>query len=133
MRVGEILTPRTVVTALNRSSSVAEVFNEYPTLPFGRLPVFGRNMDDIVGAVRRRDLLKAKAQDQDAGLVEHFMQEAQFIPETATVGNALQVRVLLATVVSHGIGLDILRVFYEQLDGVGGCLRGPQRRMHHGR
>jgi len=91
VRVGEIMTPRTVVTALNRSSSVAEVFNEYPTLPFGRLPVFGRNMDDIVGVVRRRDLLKAKAQDQDAGLVEHFMQEAQFIPETATVGNALQV------------------------------------------
>jgi len=91
VRVGEIMTPRTVVTALTRSSSVAEVFNEYPTLPFGRLPVFGRNMDDIVGVVRRRDLLKAKAQDQDAGLVEHFMQEAQFIPETATVGNALQV------------------------------------------
>jgi CBS domain containing-hemolysin-like protein len=91
VRVSEIMTPRTVVTALSRSSSVAEVFNEYPTLPFGRLPVFGKNMDDIAGVVRRRDLLKAKAQDQDAGLVEHFMQEAQFIPETATVANALQV------------------------------------------
>jgi CBS domain containing-hemolysin-like protein len=91
VRVSEIMTPRTVVTALSRSSSVAEVFSEYPTLPFGRLPVFGKNVDDIVGVVRRRDLLKAKAQDQDAGLVEHFMQEAQFIPETATVGNALQV------------------------------------------
>jgi CBS domain containing-hemolysin-like protein len=91
VRVSDIMTPRTVVTALGRSSSVAEVFTEYPTLPFGRLPVFGKNMDDIVGVVRRRDLLKAKAQDQDAGLVEHFMQEAQFIPETATVGNALQV------------------------------------------
>jgi CBS domain containing-hemolysin-like protein len=91
VRVSDIMTPRTVVTALGRSSSVAEVFSEYPTLPFGRLPVFGKNMDDIVGVVRRRDLLKAKAQDQDAGLVEHFMQEAQFIPETATIGNALQV------------------------------------------
>ncbi|HXQ80295.1 MAG TPA: CNNM domain-containing protein [Opitutaceae bacterium] len=91
VRVSEIMTPRTVVTALSRSSSVAEVFNEYPTLPFGRMPVFGKNMDDIVGVVRRQDLLKAKAQDQDGGLVEHFMQEAQFIPETVTVGNALQV------------------------------------------
>lgn len=91
VRVSEIMTPRTVVTALNRSSSVAEVFKEQPTLGFGRMPVYGKNLDDIVGIVRSRDLLKAKAADQDAGLVEHFMQEAQFIPETATVGNALQV------------------------------------------
>jgi CBS domain containing-hemolysin-like protein len=91
VRVSEIMTPRTVVTALNRSASVADVFREHPTLQFGRMPVFGKNLDDIVGVVRNRDLLKAKAQDQDAGLVEHFMQEAQFIPETATLGNALQV------------------------------------------
>jgi CBS domain containing-hemolysin-like protein len=91
VRVGEIMTPRTVVSALNRSLSVADVFREHPTLHFGRMPVFGKNMDDIVGIVRSRDLLKAKAQDQDAGLVEHFMQEAQFIPETASIANALQV------------------------------------------
>jgi CBS domain containing-hemolysin-like protein len=90
IRVSAIMTPRTVVTALNRSSSVAEVFQDHPTLPFGRMPVFGKNLDDILGVVRSRDLLKAKAQDQDAGLVEQFMQEAQFIPETATVANALQ-------------------------------------------
>jgi CBS domain containing-hemolysin-like protein len=90
VRVSEIMTPRTVVTALNRASSVAEVFREHPTLPFGRMPVYGKNIDDIVGIVRNRDLLKAKALDQDAGLVEHFMQEAQFTPETATVANALQ-------------------------------------------
>jgi allantoin racemase len=32
---------------------------------------------------RRRDLLKAKANDQDLALVESLMHEAQFIPETA--------------------------------------------------
>jgi CBS domain containing-hemolysin-like protein len=90
VRVSSIMTPRTVVTALNRSLTVAEVFRDHPTLPFGRMPVYGKNIDDIVGIVRSRDLLKAKALDQDAGLVEHFMQEAQFVPETATVGNALQ-------------------------------------------
>jgi CBS domain containing-hemolysin-like protein len=90
VRVSEIMTPRTVVTALRRASTVGEVFVELPALPFGRMPVFGKNVDDIVGIVRSRDLLKAKAHDQDGALVEQFMQEAQFIPETATVGNALQ-------------------------------------------
>jgi len=91
VRVGEIMTPRTVLTALRKNATIGEVFREYPNLPFGRMPVYGRNLDDIVGLARRRDLLKAKANDQDAEPVEKFMQEIQFVPETATVANALQV------------------------------------------
>ena len=91
VRVSQLMTPRTVVTALRRSATIGEVFREFPNLPFGRMPVYGRNLDDIVGLVRRRDLLKAKANDQDLALVETLMHDAQFIPETATAANALQV------------------------------------------
>jgi CBS domain containing-hemolysin-like protein len=91
VRVSAIMTPRTVVTALRRTATVADIFREYPTLPFGRMPVFGKNLDDIVGLTRRRDLLKAKANDQDGVLVEQLMHEIQFVPETVTVANALQV------------------------------------------
>ncbi len=90
VRVSELMTPRTVVTALRRNATVGDVFREYPNLPFGRMPVYGRNLDDIAGMVRRRDLLKAKANDQDGVLVEGLMHEAQFIPEMATAANALQ-------------------------------------------
>lgn len=91
VRVGAVMTPRTVITALRRDAPLSEVFREYPTLPFGRMPVYGKNIDDIVGLVRRRDLLKAKANGQEQTLVEQLMGEIQFVPETATVGNALQV------------------------------------------
>jgi CBS domain containing-hemolysin-like protein len=90
VRVGEIMTPRIVVTALARNATVGEIFREHPNIPFARMPVYGRNVDDIVGLVRRRDLLKAKANDQDFELVEKLMQEVQFIPETVTVAQALQ-------------------------------------------
>ena len=90
VRVSEIMTPRTVVTALRKNATVGEVFREFPNVPFARIPVYGRNLDDIVGLVRRRDLLKAKANDQDLELVEKLMQEVHFVPETVTVANALQ-------------------------------------------
>jgi CBS domain containing-hemolysin-like protein len=90
VRVSEIMTPRTVITALRRSATISEVFREFPHLPFGRMPVYGRNIDDIVGLARRRDLLNAKANDQHTAVVETLMQEIHFIPETITVGNALQ-------------------------------------------
>lgn len=90
VRVDEIMTPRIVVTALPRNSTIGEVFREYPNVPFARIPVYGKNLDDVVGLVRRRDLLKSKANDQDFELVEKLMQEVQFIPETVTVAQALQ-------------------------------------------
>ena len=91
VRVSAIMTPRTVVTALSRTAAVAAVLKDFPSLPFGRMPVFGRNLDDIVGLIRRVDLLSAKAAGRDAALVEELMHEVHFIPETVTVANALQV------------------------------------------
>jgi CBS domain containing-hemolysin-like protein len=90
VRVSTIMTPRTVVTGLRRSATVGEVITEFPSLPFGRMPVYGRNIDDIVGLVRRRDLLKAKGNDQDHVLVEQLMSETHFVPETVVVAQALQ-------------------------------------------
>ena len=90
VRVTEIMTPRIVVTALPKNATVGEVFRDHPNIPFARLPVYGKNMDDIAGIVRRRDLLKAKANDQDFEQIEKLIQEVQFVPETVTVGQALQ-------------------------------------------
>ncbi len=90
VRVSEVMTPRTVVTTLRKNSTVGEVFQEFPNIPFARIPVVQKNLDDVVGLVRRRDLLKAKANDQDLETVGNLMQEISFIPETVTVGSALQ-------------------------------------------
>jgi len=90
VRVSAVMTPRTVVTALRRDATVTEVLSEFPTLPFGRMPVYGKNLDDVVGVVRRRDLLEAKANGHDATPVEQWMEEVHFIPETVTIADALQ-------------------------------------------
>jgi CBS domain containing-hemolysin-like protein len=107
VRVSEIMTPRTVMTTLRKSATVGEVFREFPNIPFARIPVCQKNLDDVVGLVRRRDLLKAKANDQDLETVGNLMQEISFIPETATVGSALQLSLkthqhLLVTVDEFG-------------------------------
>jgi len=90
VRVSEIMTPRTVVTTLRKNATIGEVFRDFPNIPFARIPVCQKNLDDVVGLVRRRDLLKAKANDQDLETVGNLMQEISFVPETVTVGNALQ-------------------------------------------
>jgi len=124
VRVSQIMTPRTVVTALRKNATVGELFREHPTIPFARLPVYGRGLDDIAGLVRRRDLLKAKANDQDTLTVAQLMQEIHFIPETATVAAALQVflkahQQLLVVVDEFGttVGVITMEDVIEQLLG----------------
>lgn len=88
--IGDIMTPRTVVTALEKTSTVGEVFAEFPNIPFARMPVYDDTIDDIVGVVRRRDLLKAKANAHDETTVGALMQQVVFVPENATAAYALQ-------------------------------------------
>lgn len=90
VRVIEIMTPRTVITAISHTSTVGEIFDAYPNIPFARIPVYQADLDDVVGLVRRRDLLKAVANDLEQDLISAHMQEIHFIPETATAAQALQ-------------------------------------------
>jgi CBS domain containing-hemolysin-like protein len=90
VQVETIMTPRTVVTALERQQTVAQVFEDFRNLPFARLPVYDDTIDTIVGVVRRRDLLSAKAEDRDDLTVEALMHDALYIPENASGMHALQ-------------------------------------------
>lgn len=90
VRVSELMTPRTVVTALEKSMTLADVFREFKNIPFARIPVYENSIDHVVGLVRRRDLLKAKANDLDQELVGNLMQEVHFVPETVSAAAALQ-------------------------------------------
>lgn len=88
--VGEIMTPRVVVTCIEMDKTVDEVFEEYPNIPFARVPVFHEELDNIKGVARRRDLLTQKAEDNDSMLVSDIMGEVQFVPETINVASALE-------------------------------------------
>lgn len=87
--VADIMTPRTVVTALDGERTVGEIFAELRNIPFARLPVYKEEIDHIVGVVRRRDLLTAYAEDRDHQTVAELMGEALFVPETASAASAL--------------------------------------------
>ncbi len=90
IRVSDEMTPRTVVHAMEKDQTVGEVLAEHPNIPFARMPVYDDNIDNIVGMVRRRDLLKAKANDEDSTRVEEIMQDAIFIQENASGASALE-------------------------------------------
>lgn len=94
LQVHEIMTPRTVVLALDQALTVEKVFRMHPNVPFARIPLYRENIDHICGIVRRRDLHRAMVEEMPDKSLKELSQEAIFVPENASVDKAL--RLLLA-------------------------------------
>ncbi len=87
--VSQVLTPRSVVTSLEAALTVTDVLRMHANVPHGRMPVWEGGPDRVVGIVRRRDLLKAAGEGRRDALVRDLMGKAHFVPETASLSDAL--------------------------------------------
>ena len=90
VRIEDIMTPRTVTMFLSGESTVEEVCAQSKNIPFGRIPVYGDGIDDIIGLVRRRDILQATSEDKDHLKISELMGEVIYVPERASAQDALQ-------------------------------------------
>jgi CBS domain containing-hemolysin-like protein len=89
--VDQIMTPRTVLYAIDEEETVGSLFEKESNLPFARIPTYRDETENITGIVRRRDILSAKAKDQDDRTIASMASEAIYIPDNATVDDALQI------------------------------------------
>ena len=90
VQISDIMTPRTVVDAMDVELTVEEAFGENKNISFARLPVFDENVDNVVGLVKRRDLLQARANDEHQRTVRGLMGDITFVPETSNAADVLQ-------------------------------------------
>ncbi len=88
--VDQVMTPRTVLYAIDEEETVGSLFEKESNLPFARIPTYRDETEHITGIVRRRDILRAKAKDQDHLRISDMATEAIFVPDNATVDDALQ-------------------------------------------
>lgn len=89
LRVKDIMTPRTVVFALQQDRSVAEVLAGDPNLTFSRIPVYGENRDDITGIVLKSDMLLNLARDQGSAKLRDLKRDVLMIDGSQSLSNTL--------------------------------------------
>ena len=87
--VEEVLTPRSVIFALDKTSSVKEVLDKYNDIEFSRIPVYEKELDNIIGIVRRHVLLKSKAEDQFDVTMGELAKPIHTVEENDSVGDVL--------------------------------------------
>jgi magnesium and cobalt exporter, CNNM family len=86
-RVNEIMIPRTEVVWLERDETVREFYETFDQSPHSRFPVYHETVDNVVGIVSIKDVLRALAERKvtEDSPIDGVIRPAAFIPETKLV------------------------------------------------
>ncbi len=86
----DIMTPRTVISGLPEDSTVEAALDAKPTVTFSRLPVYGKDLDQITGFILRDDLLLSKARDCGDAKIETLKRDITTVPDSIPLSDLLE-------------------------------------------
>jgi CBS domain containing-hemolysin-like protein len=84
----DVMTPRTDMVALPAGLTIAEAADAVAAAGRSRYPVYGESLDDIVGSVHAKDILKG-LRAATAATVKDIARPAFFVPGTREVEDVL--------------------------------------------
>ena len=89
-QVQEVMVPRTEFAAIAADHSILEELETITSKGFSRYPIFHDNLDQVIGILYAKDILKHL--DQDLGRIHprEIMRPVYFVPETKKVQELLQ-------------------------------------------
>ena len=81
----EVMTPRTSIFMLDGESTIDEVWDEIINSGYSRIPVYGEDLDEILGILYVKDLMiLAKKGTTDIPL-KNILRKAYFVPDTKSI------------------------------------------------
>ncbi len=102
LNAGQIMVPRTEMMALAVDTPVREVAEIAARGGHARLPVYRRNLDDIIGILNITDLFQRVASSDPPPDLSHVTREAFTVPETTSADD------LLSEMRKRGSGIAIV-------------------------
>jgi putative hemolysin len=86
--VKDVMTPRPDIVALPVGASIGDLTRVMRETKYSRIPVFGENLDDIVGVVTVRDLIEHEGSPEDP--LRPLLRPALLVPETKKIAELLK-------------------------------------------
>jgi len=88
-QVSDIMTPRTVMFALQEDMTVGEVLQRRRVLPYSRMPLYSQSTDDARSFVLRNEVLMAAARDEYDRSLKDMARPLHPVPESMSVAAVL--------------------------------------------
>jgi putative hemolysin len=125
--VREVMVPRIDVVAIESSHTVSELIALVVHHGHSRIPVYEESMDNIIGVVYAKDLLRDGVRDGDQRKIATMMREPYFTPEVKHVGELLhemqERKVHMAVVVEEHGGTAGIVTFEDLIEEIVGPIR----------
>jgi len=121
--VEHVMTHRTSITAIPVTAGEAHILELVASTPFSRVPVYGKDIDDVVGVLHIKDFVRQQLAEEPYDL-EALLREPFFVPEMLPVGELLatfmaQHQHMAIVIDEHGgtLGLVTLEDVIEEVVG----------------
>ena len=88
--VKEIMTPRTSIIAFDKDEILDNVWNDIIEHEFSRIPIFNESIDDIIGILYTKDLLKYTKNYAANIKLESLCKPVAYVPETKHLTDMLE-------------------------------------------
>ena len=125
--VREIMVPRTSMAAISVEASVRETIDAIIACGHSRIPVYDGTLDNIIGLLYAKDLLKSWGMEDAAIHLRDLIRQPFFTPETKTLELLLQEfkkkKVHLAIVVDEYRGTSGLVTIEDLLEQIVGDIQ----------
>ena len=86
----EIITPRVRIVAVDVNDSAGEVREKFLKEQYSRMPVFEKNLDNIIGIINEKDFIREYAQKGEELSVRELIQDTIYIPSMQKISEVLR-------------------------------------------
>ena len=88
--VRDVMVPRPDMVAVESYAHISDVVDIVIPSGFSRIPVYSQGIDDVVGIVYVKDLMRAEREGNGQGAVAEVMRQAHFTPESKRVSELMR-------------------------------------------
>lgn len=87
---GQIMTPRSKIFAIDINEPIEKNLTSITDSGYSRIPVFKDNIDNVVGIIHIKDLLKELQKDKHLQSLNGLIRKTYFIPNTQHISDLLK-------------------------------------------
>lgn len=86
----DVMVPRPDVVAVSAGASATDLEETFTTHGYSRVPLYGEDLDDLLGFAHMKDLLALSPEQMQQSLPERLVRPLLFVPESVRIDRLLE-------------------------------------------
>ena len=124
LKAGDVMIPRASIIAISQDSLIQNILETIEKESHSRMPVFRKDLDDVLGMIHIKDIIKFSGKNQKDFDIKKIIREVLFVPPTMPVMNLLlkmqATKLHMALVIDEHGGTDGLVTIEDVIEEIVG-------------